>query len=230
MARRGKRERKRARQERRAERRAEATRVRFRADEAPRQTAADPITGTASAKIGTDREWYIARIEPRLGSAAIKGLADLEVRTIQPRISEIVTRAGRRIVRNRQLLLRTAFIGVRDAEHLEEARSRRGIAGIVSVPHEDATATGNVEGMVMRPARLDPVRLQGFIDRLAEKEIVEPYGVKAGDPVILLSGPFASFPGIIEKILPNDTVKVGVSIFGRATPVVLGIAEVRIVP
>lgn len=224
----GKRERKREANRRRSAARAERRQGYARnADPSAKANAAEPLTGTTHQAIGADHRWYMARTEPRMGMTAIEALAKAGVVAVIPRVSEIVTRSGRRIVRSRQLLLRTVFVGVRDEAHLGEAKAQRGVAEIVSVPHEDATATGNVEGYVMRPARLDPEGLQRFLDALADKEIVAPYGVQEGDNVVVRSGPFSSFPAVIEQILPNDMCKVGVSIFGRSTPLELPIAEVE---
>ena len=51
-----------------------------------------------------------------------------------------------------------------------------------------------------------------------------------GDQVKLLDGPFASFTGIVEGLdFEKNRVKVGVSIFGRATPVDIEFDKVQVV-
>jgi transcriptional antiterminator NusG len=51
-----------------------------------------------------------------------------------------------------------------------------------------------------------------------------------GDQVKLLDGPFASFTGIVEGLdFEKSRVKVGVSIFGRATPVDIEFDKVQVV-
>ncbi|CAO4138581.1 transcription termination/antitermination protein NusG [Methylorubrum aminovorans] len=172
------------------------------------------------------RRWHIARLMPRIGERAIKDLTKAEITVFQPRTSEVVMRLRRRVIRSAQLLPRTIFIGVRDEDHLATARGTQGLAEIVSRPEEEGGPEGNVTGLVLRPARLDPIALQRFADAVAEGEIVAAVGVAVGQSVLVLEGPFASFPAIVEAVLAGDKVKVGVSLFGRPVPLVLDLAKV----
>ncbi|KQQ23719.1 hypothetical protein ASF53_05175 [Methylobacterium sp. Leaf123] len=229
--RRGKREKERTRRQRRA---AAKVTQRHRTAQAAAQSetkgsASDPVRGSAPLVIDPARHWHIARLLPRMGERATKELAKAEVTVFQPRTDRVIVIRGRRVVHSAQLLPRTIFIGVRDEVHLDEARQQQGVAEIVSRLEEEGGPEGNVSGMVLRPARLDPEALQRFADAVAKGEIVAPMGVSEGANVVVLTGPFASFPAVVEKILPGDRLKLGVSIFGRCTPIELGLAEVRLV-
>ncbi|GJD88204.1 Transcription termination/antitermination protein NusG [Methylobacterium hispanicum] len=232
MTRLNKRQRLKVRRQRRAERlAAKAAGIPLAGSPTPGQktSAAEPIRGRASEVIDTSLLWHMARTAPRMGDRARRALREIEVATFLPRASEVVVRRGRRVIRHTPLIIRTVFIGVRDEAHLAEVRSQPGIAEIVSHPEAEAGLAGNVQQIVRRPARLDPGDLQRFIDALAAGEIVQPVGVRVGSSVVVMTGPFASFPATVEAILPGDRLRVAVSIFGRPSAVELGMADVQAV-
>lgn len=185
--------------------------------------------GTRAMTFDPALRWHIARIAPRMGKRALKELHEIRTDTYLPRASEIVDRRGRRVVRHTPLVVRTVFIGVRDDAHLEAVKEKPGIAEIVSHPEPEPAhiLKGNVEGFAMKPARLDPALLQQFANALARGEIIAPVGLSVGRSVFVREGPFASFPGVIEELLPAGRVRVAVSIFGRPAPVELDIAQVQ---
>ncbi|MEB3206580.1 MAG: transcription termination/antitermination protein NusG [Vampirovibrionales bacterium] len=52
--------------------------------------------------------------------------------------------------------------------------------------------------------------------------------IKVGDPVLIVSGPFADFEGVVTEInLEKERLKANVSIFGRETPVELTFNQVQ---
>ena len=61
-----------------------------------------------------------------------------------------------------------------------------------------------------------------------KKRVAVDYEI--GDQVKVMSGPFASFNGVVEELdFDKNRVKVSVSIFGRATPVELDFEHVELV-
>lgn len=234
MTRQGKRERERERRQRRVERRAQAA----AASPAPpiaKQVPAitEPVRGAAAPAIEEALCWHLARTKSLLGPHGRKSLDEAltkhEVRAFRPRASEVVVRRGRRVVRHVPLLIRTLIIGVRDAAHLATVAELPWVSEIVSHPGPDTTMQGNIEGMVLKPARLDPKAVKRFMIALAAGEVVRPVGIGVGSQVLIVSGPFASFPGTVEAILPGDRVTVAVGIFGRLSRMQLAIADVQLV-
>ncbi|MDH2311443.1 hypothetical protein [Methylobacterium brachiatum] len=235
MSKLGKKQRERARRQRRAERRAAQGSISAQPSigAASGPSAADPVRGGASSFIDPTLRWHMIKTAPLLGPLGRRCLDDAlkqrEVRAFRPRASEIVVRRGRRVVRHTPLLVKTLIVGVKDQEHLDAVVGLPGVAEAVTYSAIDTENEGNIPGLVRRVARLDPKALQRFFDAVAEGEIVKPVGVEVGSNVVVMVGPFASFPAIVEAILPNDRLKITVSIFGHPSPVELGIADVTLV-
>jgi transcriptional antiterminator NusG len=62
---------------------------------------------------------------------------------------------------------------------------------------------------------------------MEKHEIIVLY--KVGDSVKIIDGPLTSFTGVVEEIEPEkDRVRVVVSMFGRETPVDLGLDQVEV--
>lgn len=65
------------------------------------------------------------------------------------------------------------------------------------------------------------------LEAAPKKRVTVEYEI--GDQVKVMSGPFASFNGLVEELdFDKNRVKVSVSIFGRATPVELDFEEVEL--
>ena len=124
MTRAGKKQRERARKQRRAARKAAGV-VGDNACPQPKakeQSILTPLCGVSAEQIDASRSWHIARTRPRMGDRILKALGDLDVAKFVPRLSEVVVRHRRRVVRSTPLLMRTVFIGVRDEADLELVR------------------------------------------------------------------------------------------------------------
>ena len=83
---------------------------------------------------------------------------------------------------------------------------------------------GDFVGAHGRPAPMEPHEVEavlGTINKTAEKPKVKIQFQK-GESVKIKEGPFESFDGIVDEVLPDKgIVKVIVTIFGRPTPVEL---------
>ncbi len=93
--------------------------------------------------------------------------------------------------------------------------------------------TPKVTGFVGTGKKPTPLS-QEEVDQILEqvttaKEKPKPkYVFDRGEPVKIIDGPFNNFTGVVEEVnLDRNTLKVMVTIFGRATPVELDFAQVQ---
>lgn len=81
-----------------------------------------------------------------------------------------------------------------------------------------------------KPAPISEKEVQKIIKRI-EEGIAKPkpkIKFKKGEKVRIISGPFSNFTGVIDEINDDrNTLKVMVSIFGRATPVEVDFSQVE---
>ena len=90
--------------------------------------------------------------------------------------------------------------------------------------------TGFVGGSSKSPVPLMPEEVEAILHHTAEsKEKPKPkYTFEKGDQVRINDGPFTSFNGVVEDVNhEKSTLKVMVTIFGRATPVELDFLAVE---
>ena len=85
-------------------------------------------------------------------------------------------------------------------------------------------------GSKINPAPLDPGSAESIVQKLkARRE--QPrlkFKFKIGDQVEITNGPFNSFVGEIEDINENkEEATIRVSVFGRETPVKIGLKEIK---
>lgn len=81
-----------------------------------------------------------------------------------------------------------------------------------------------------RPIPLSPEEAEGIIQQVEEgaQRPRPKYQFEKGDEVRVVDGPFASFNGIVDQVIPEKgKVRVLVSIFGRSTPVELDFVQVN---
>ena len=85
-------------------------------------------------------------------------------------------------------------------------------------------------GPSRRPTPLNEQEVENILKRTRETEVKPSPKVmfEAGEAVRVIEGPFTNFNGTIEAVLPErGKLKVGVSIFGRVTPVELEFWQVE---
>jgi len=94
---------------------------------------------------------------------------------------------------------------------------------------ETPKVTGFI-GSQERPIPLTDEEAEAIIQQMQEgAQRPRPrYQFEKGDEVRVIDGPFASFNGIVDQVIPEKgKVRVLVSIFGRSTPVELDFAQVN---
>ena len=85
-------------------------------------------------------------------------------------------------------------------------------------------------GSQERPIPLSDAEAETIIQQMQEgaQKPRPKYRFEKGDEVRVMEGPFASFNGIVDEIMPDKgKVRVLVSIFGRSTPVELDFVQVN---
>jgi len=85
-------------------------------------------------------------------------------------------------------------------------------------------------GSQERPIPLSEDEAQTIIQQMEEgaHKPRPKYRFERGDEVRVVDGPFASFNGVIDEVMPDKgKVRVLVSIFGRSTPVELDLVQVN---
>ena len=79
-------------------------------------------------------------------------------------------------------------------------------------------------GVARSPSRSSPLRSA----RILEAQDIAKYMFDKGDQVRINEGPFTNFNGVVDEVnLDKNTLKVMVTIFGRATPVELDFLQVE---
>lgn len=180
-----------------------------------------------------DHSWYIVRAVGKSDQQAIDGLKRLRIDTYYPQVLQM------RKVPRRELSAHQRRSGMEiKRPQLGPLFPRYIFArfGLARESWRDVFKIAGVGGMLCEGDL--PFRLRdGLIDAIKAREsdgsvkgsdtLRAVFGI--GDQVVVTDGPFASFPGIVEKgidcpvedIDADTRIKVAVSIFGRATPVEL---------
>jgi len=93
--------------------------------------------------------------------------------------------------------------------------------------------TPKVTGFVgtgKKPTPLSQIEVDQILEQVttAQEKPKPKYVFDRGEPVKIIDGPFNNFTGVVEEVnLDRNTLKVMVTIFGRATPVELDFSQVQ---
>jgi transcription antitermination factor NusG len=175
----------------------------------------------AAGMDGPEPRWYVLRVEHRCDEAVDKSLADANVErwmavksTLPPR------RSGRKKQRLEPVLTPAlpgyVFVRVVDCDAAWAGLATiKGVVGVIG----GASCPSPV-------ADKEIVKLQAFIEKDPKAIEILTNALKAGDRVMIDNGPFASFEAIVLLLGEGDRIKVEASLFGRAVPVDLQLAQV----
>ncbi len=105
-----------------------------------------------------------------------------------------------------------------DDETYHLLRNTAGVTGFVGAPH----------GSARRPTPLSDAEVREILKTLGDEPRRVKPAYQRGETVLVLSGPFAEFTGIVDEVNPaREKLRVRMEIFGRETPVELDFAQVE---
>lgn len=103
---------------------------------------------------------------------------------------------------------------VLDDETLTRLKNTAGVTGFV--------------GAGRRPSPLPPNEVKNIMRTLGDEPIRVKPAFERGEKVIVLSGPFSEFTGLVQEVNPSrEKLRILMEIFGRETPVELDFAQVE---
>lgn len=187
--------------------------------------AIDP--DAARANETDERQWFVAYANPRREMDAARTLTRRAFATYVPmkRVSRTLTR--RRVTAEAPLLPRYVFVGLGSGQTLYGLRDTPGLEGVVRMAGVPVTVP---------PAIIAGLRTEEgagvydysdeAADAKAEAAAAEIY--LPGVPVRVKAGPFMSFRGVVEGLLPKGRVSVFITIFTKSFSVPMPLAHVEV--
>lgn len=149
--------------------------------------------------------------------AAVEGFRDEVAEVIIPQETFVEVRGGKKRTVLRNLMPGYVLVHVENDDKLFEMIQKiNGVSGFVGDgEHAIALAQSEIDGLL----------------RTSEEKAEKPKAeirYQKGEQVKVIEGPFANFVGSVEEIdVDKGKLKVIVSIFGRPTPVELGVLQVE---
>lgn len=166
------------------------------------------------------RGWYVLRAisgkeakVKELLDGAIKNstMGDHLFQVLIPTEKVVTIRGGKKVIKERNLFSGYVFI---EAELTGEL-----IHELTNTTNVIDFLRGRQKGS--KPERLteaDVRRMMGTADEMSETSDSAMSAYMVGESVKVIDGPFSSFEGIIEEVMPDkNKLKVAVKIFGRKT-------------
>lgn len=210
-------------------RRTPAAEAKAAAQASTRRTVVESRLMPAPAWVSPADPWYVVRVHTRREKAAERELAAINFEAWLPRIAMTTVVRGKKLPSEIALFPGYILLKVPDAERAElfhalgKAEDELALGlGFVGV----SNGMGHV-----RPERLPRRFLERLVGRLASGEApvkAEPQPeTVVGNMVRILEGPFASFAGVVERVMPElGRLVVAAELLGRLTPVELELAQV----
>lgn len=159
-----------------------------------------------------------------LQRAEIHGLMDKVGDVLIPIENVVEMRGGRKVVTAKKVLPGYIFVQLEwgtDVYYLIKQTPK--VTGFVG-------GSTDSKGMPQKPSPVPAAEVERIVHRVEEsKEEPKPkFTFEKGETVRITEGPFANFSGKVDEINEDkSTLKVMVTIFGRATPVELDFLQVE---
>lgn len=175
----------------------------------------------AAGMDGPDARWYVLQVKRGFDKAVDKALEDANVERCMLVVKHAAKRRGKRKHQKLEVVDVPAFPGYLFVKVVACPVTWAGLQTIDGV----VAPIGGVD----RPAPISAneiTKLQAKIEKDPKAIAVLTNALLAGDKVTVDDGPFASFEALV--LIANETgrVRVEVSIFGRAVPIELDLAQV----
>jgi len=172
--------------------------------------------------------WYVLRVASNLEDRVCEALKrKVKIEHLEERVGRIL------VLTQREKRMRGGIAKVFDRKlypgyvFVEMATDEDG-----SIPEDvwftikETSGVGDFIGSDGKPSPMKPHDVQqmlGVVEKAAEQPTLAGMsGMKKGDPIKVKEGPFENFEGEIAQVFPDKgQVEVIVTIFGRATPIVL---------
>lgn len=196
------------------------------AQEAPEELPPSPEPAEAGAEEPSKKQWYIIHTysgfeqkvaESLRSRAQAFGYADKIGQILIPTEEVVEVRGGRKVTSKRLMYPGYVLVEMEMSDELWHA--------VRSTPRVTGFVGGGQTPVPLSPREVEEIlyRQASSAERPRPKQTFEK-----GETVRITDGPFSSFSGKVDEVNPErSTLRVLVTIFGRATPVELEFGQVE---